>query len=68
MLPQAQQMAWGCPWVGTEVRLEAGRSDERLMQSFQVRGDEGLDQGGGHRIKAGDEGVCLVVVPGACSS
>lgn len=41
-------------WVGAEVRLEAGRSDERLIQSFQVWGHKGLDQGGGHRIKVGD--------------
>ena len=65
---QAHQMAWGCPWAGAEVRLEAGRPDERPMQSLQVCGDKGLDQGGGHRIKAGDEGACLVVVPGTCSS
>ena len=53
---QAHQMAWGCLWAGAEVRLEAGRPDERPMRSLQVCGDEGLDQGGGHRIKLETKG------------
>ena len=53
---QAHQMAWGCLWAGAEVRLEAGRPDERPIRSLQVCGDEGLDQGGGHRIKLETKG------------
>lgn len=46
-------------WFGAEVSLGAERSGERPFQSFQVWNDESLDQGGDHRIKAGDRWVCL---------
>lgn len=41
------------------MSLGAERSGERPFQSFQVWGDKSLDQGGGHRIKAGDRWECL---------
>lgn len=63
ILLQAQRWLWFALWVGAEGRLEAGRSDERLIQSFQVWSNQGRDQGGAHRMKAGDRWVCLVVVP-----
>ena len=44
------------------------RGEANEYYSFQVWGHKGLDQGGGHRIKAGDGWVCLVVVPGTCTS